>query len=119
MAGFNLAVLVDDQGLCLQYDGTLRVSPLGAGRHVLSTDRDLDDPSMPEKQIFDRLPPDLVLPSEKDLLPLLASHEGERPICKHGEKFGTVSSTLYVAGGRLLHAEGPPCRTPYRPVHRP
>ena len=43
-------------------------------------------------------------------------HEGERPLCKHGEGFGTVSSTILVDRGdgfRMLFADGPPCRTDF------
>src|SRR6185503_8477278 len=53
-AGFNLVAVVDGQGLCLHYDGTLRRAPFGPGVHVVSSDRDLNDPEMPEKKIVDR-----------------------------------------------------------------
>jgi uncharacterized protein with NRDE domain len=47
-------------------------------------------------------------------------HRGNRAICVHtSEQYGTVSSSLLAIGGewsknRYLHAEGPPCLTPYR-----
>jgi hypothetical protein len=47
-------------------------------------------------------------------------HRGNRAICVHAsEEYGTVSSSLLAIGGvwstsRYLHAEGPPCLTPYR-----
>ena len=113
IAGFNLVAVVDGQGLCLHYDGALRRAPFGAGVHVVSSDRDLDDPTMAEKQIVDRLSG---IPDEEALKKFLASHEGDRPVCKHGAAFGTVSSTILIDRGddfRMLHADGPPCRTPF------
>jgi uncharacterized protein with NRDE domain len=47
-------------------------------------------------------------------------HRGNRAICVHTtEQYGTVSSSLLAIGrewstSRYLHAEGPPCLTPYR-----
>jgi uncharacterized protein with NRDE domain len=47
-------------------------------------------------------------------------HRGNRALCVHtSENYGTVSSTLLGIGrqflsSRYLHAEGAPCRTPYR-----
>ena len=49
-------------------------------------------------------------------------HRGNRAICVHAsEQYGTVSSSLLAIGrefstSRYLHAEGPPCGTPYRDV---
>jgi Transport and Golgi organisation 2 len=46
-------------------------------------------------------------------------HRGNRAICVHtSEQYGTVSSSLLAIGvewstSRYLHAEGPPCLTPY------
>ena len=114
VAGFNLVAVIDGEGLAVHYDGVFRPVRFGPGTHVISSDRDLDDPEMPEKQLFDsRFGPGR--PEEAEIFKYLASHEGERPVCKHNERFGTVSSTLYVEGTppRLLHAPGPPCRTPY------
>ncbi len=118
VAGFNLVAAAEGEALCLHYDGALREAPLGPGAHVLSTDRDLDDPAMPEKRVFDRLAGALPAePSPETLAPFLSSHEDPRPVCKHGEAFGTVSSAIYAAGAggvRLWHADGPPCTTPFR-----
>ena len=110
VAGFNLVAVADGEGVALHWDGTLRAARFGAGAHVISSDRDLDDPSMPEKQLFDRMGPH---PDEGAIRAYLASHEGDRPVCKHGDRFGTVSSAIYVAGRKLLFAPGPPCRTPF------
>ncbi|HZE98834.1 MAG TPA: NRDE family protein [Planctomycetota bacterium] len=117
VAGFNLVTIVEGQGLCLHFDGTLRRAPFGAGVHVVSSDRDLDDPAMPEKRCLDAFVADHPgVPDEAALKSFLASHEGERPICKHGDGYGTVSSTILIDDGqkaRMLYAAGPPCRTPY------
>jgi len=117
VAGFNLVAVVDGEGLCLHYDGTLRRAPFGAGIHVISSDRDLDDPAMPEKQTLDRfIAARPGLPDVDSLRSFLSSHEGDRPVCKHGDGYGTVSSTILVddsGGPRLLHADGPPCRTEF------
>jgi len=113
IAGFNLVAVVDGQGLCLHYDGTLRRAPFGAGVHVVSSDRDLDDPSMSELRAALQI---AGVPDEAALKKFLAGHDGDRPVCKHGDAFGTVSSTIVVDRGdgfRLLHADGPPCRTPF------
>jgi len=57
---------------------------------------------------------------------ILAQHHKDDPAlgpCVHGQAAGTVSSTLIAVGSagmvKYLHAAGPPCRTPYRPVHIP
>ena len=118
VAGFNLVAVIGHEGLCLHWDGALRAVRLGPGPHVLSSNRDVDDPDLPEKRVFDRAMAGAgPLPAVADLQSFLASHEDHRPVCKHGDALGTVSSTIYV--GRetsplLLHAEGPPCRTAFR-----
>jgi hypothetical protein len=122
VAGFNLAAVVDGEGLCLHFDGELRPVPMGPGLHVVSTDRDLDDPTMPERRVVEAWAADAGRPpSEAELTRLLATHDGDRPICKHGDRFGTVSSTIYIESSppRLLHAEGPPCRTPFLEAQPP
>lgn len=120
MAGFNLVAVVQGQGLCLHFDGALRRHPFGAGLHVVSSDRDFDDPALPEKRQVDRMAAGIDGPPQDEALQaLLSSHEGDRPVCKHGDGFGTVSSTILVDRGdgfRLLYADGPPCRTPFVPL---
>jgi len=115
VAGFNLVAVLDGAALALTWDGRLRAAELGPGAHVVSSDRDVDDPRLDERSEFERF-----LASgeaEPERLPaFLASHAGARPVCKHGERFGTVSSTIYEeAGGRrrMWHAQGPPCGTPF------
>jgi uncharacterized protein with NRDE domain len=47
----------------------------------------------------------------------LADHGGADPVCRHGERYGTVSSVVLTLGsaglGRYDFAAGPPCRTPF------
>jgi uncharacterized protein with NRDE domain len=118
LAGFNLVAVNHEAGICLHWDGTLRPARFGAGLHVVSNNRDLDDPAMPEKKIVDVFGAALVrLPDEAALQELLRTHDGERPICKHEERYGTVSSTIYVDGQdgpRLLYADGAPCQGLFR-----
>ncbi|HEV3026779.1 MAG TPA: NRDE family protein [Planctomycetota bacterium] len=120
VAGFNLVAIVHGQGLCLEHDGALRRAPFGSGVHVVSSDRDLDDPAMPEKQCLDRfVAAHPGVPDADALRSFLSSHEGERPVCKHGDGYGTVSSTILIDDGkstRMLYAAGPPCLTPFREV---
>ncbi len=122
VGGMNLVAVAGGQGVCLHWDGTLRTARLGKGPHVVSSDWDADDARLPEREPFSRRfegasgPPDV--PS---LVAFLSSHDGQRPVCKHGPVFGTVSSTIYLSGRApsLLHAEGPPCSTRFRPVPLP
>jgi len=114
IAGFNLVAVAGTAGVCIHWDGALRPARFGPGRHIVTTDRDLDDPHMDERRPFDRV--EHRPPSLEELKELLRSHEGERPVCKHGERFGTVSSAIYVRSPReklLLYAAGPPCTTPF------
>jgi hypothetical protein len=115
VAGFNLVAVAEGTGVALHWDGALRPVRFGAGAHVVSSDRDLDDASMPEKQIFDRTFR-AESPRDESIRRFLASHEGGRPVCKHGDRFGTVSSAIYVAGRSFHFAPGPPCLTPYTEV---
>ena len=59
----------------------------------------------------------------RSLQELLADHEGADPLCRHGEGYGTVCSTILTlrAGtvARYLFAPGPPCTTPFAPVRVP
>jgi uncharacterized protein with NRDE domain len=118
LAGFNLVAVRAGAGTCFHWDGRLRPVRFGAGLHVVSNNRDLDDPAMPEKKIVDAFSGAHVGPPAEATLPtLLQTHDGERPICKHEERYGTVSSTIYVArrdGPRLLYADGAPCQRPFR-----
>jgi uncharacterized protein with NRDE domain len=115
VAGFNLVAVLGGEGISFHWNGTLGVTGFGPGLHVISNDRDLDEDGMPEKKTLEAFAASLArLPDETALASFLRSHEGERPICKHGETYGTVSSTIYVSrrgAPTLLYAAGPPCRT--------
>jgi uncharacterized protein with NRDE domain len=54
---------------------------------------------------------------------LLADHEGPDPLCRHGERYGTVCSSIIVlengAVSSYLFAPGPPCTTPFGDVAVP
>lgn len=114
VAGFNLVAVLGGAGVCLHWDGSLRPARFGPGLHVVSNNRDLDDDAMPERKAVEVFDAGLGgFPDEAALAELLRSHDGERPICKHEERYGTVSSTIYVArrdAPRLLYADGAPCR---------
>jgi uncharacterized protein with NRDE domain len=59
----------------------------------------------------------------RSLQELLAEHEGTDPLCRHGEGYGTVCSTILLLRGgavsRYLFAPGPPCTTPFAHVRVP
>ncbi|MBZ5588183.1 MAG: NRDE family protein [Acidobacteriia bacterium] len=54
---------------------------------------------------------------------LLADHDGVDPLCRHGERYGTVCSTVLTLSGRkvasYLFAPGRPCSTPFQTVVLP
>jgi uncharacterized protein with NRDE domain len=60
---------------------------------------------------------------ERSLQELLADHEGADPLCRHGDGYGTVCSTILTlrAGtvARYLFAPGPPCTTPFSSLRVP
>lgn len=120
LAGFNLVAVAGGAGVSLHYDGALRRADVGPGAHVISTNCDLNDPDMPEKAQFDAfVAAHAGVPDEPALRSLLASHQGARPICKHGDTYGTVSSTMLRMGDgatRMSYAPGPPCVTEFSRV---
>ncbi|MCZ6779139.1 MAG: NRDE family protein [Acidobacteriota bacterium] len=104
------------------FDTTMRVEPLPEGVHVL-TNAAPGDPEEPRRAEVLRLlgvegPPEGK--SVEDLQRILSRHAPvpERSVCLHRPVFGTRSASLIGIGGKraplYLHAEGPPCRTPFR-----
>jgi len=108
------------------------VTVLEPGVHVLS-EQDVDDPNDPKTQAI-LAAAEAVTPAFGDVEGLVAgwreilqTHEAAyagSPACIHAEQYGTVSSATVVVGSdaggvpyvKYEHAEGPPCRNPYRPV---
>jgi hypothetical protein len=103
-------------------DGEPIAHRLDPGWHVI-THADLDDEGEPRtRALRERLRG--AAPGDADealgfLRDLLRDHGGANhpPVCLHGDRFPTVSSTLIALGGDLApryeHAGGPPCVTPY------
>jgi uncharacterized protein with NRDE domain len=54
---------------------------------------------------------------------LLADHDGEDPLCRHGRGYGTVCATVVrvrTGGvGPYTFAAGPPCTAPFRSIELP
>ena len=104
------------------FDTTMRVDPLPEGVHVL-TNAAPGDPEEPRRAEVLRLL-GVEGPAEEksveDLQLILSRHAPvpERSVCLHRPMFGTRSASLIGMGGKraplYLHAEGPPCRTPFR-----
>lgn len=125
-AGFNLVAMLGGRGICLQFDGQIRPVRIDGGTHVLSSHRDMDDPRMPERRViaariagWDRL--DTLVERLKGALTDHEETDGWA-VCKHGNGYGTVSSTLLVlpsgglAGVRYWYSAGPSCRNPLREI---
>lgn len=103
----------------------IREIQLATGLHVLTERSQVEgaEPNQREKLITSRMKVHLEsgIPSEQDLAGLLSIH-AEDPFdgtCVHAKtyNYGTRSSSLiwlYKDSVRFLHAEGPPCETPYR-----
>lgn len=98
---------------------------LATGLHVLTERSQAEggEPDPREKLITSRMQAHLEsgAPSERDLAGLLSLHAGDPfdGTCVHAPAYdyGTRSSSLifsYQDSVRFLHAEGPPCSTPYR-----
>jgi hypothetical protein len=121
-AGCNLLCVDADRAVVIQAGDWLRVRPLPSGLHVLAN-ADVNDEG--DRRVGHAL---WSLNREKyatggdclAALRRLCSEPGpaDAPMCFRGEDRGTVSSTLIAlrlppARATLLHAQGPPDRTPY------
>ncbi|NQT18966.1 MAG: NRDE family protein [Planctomycetes bacterium] len=130
--GFNLFCAGPDEGFIAHYDGELEITPLESGVYVIGN-RDLNDMTCWKvartHALLERMdgtePEGLVA----GLKTMLADHarpgpadnwagNDDEPICVHGEKNGTLSSTIMLVGRGeestiYLHSQGSPCTTRY------
>jgi uncharacterized protein with NRDE domain len=121
-AGANFLCADAGRAVVIQAGDRLLVQPLPAGIHVLSN-RDVNDPSDARLQYaldwLSRRPYDSAADCVRALRNLCAQHEPENPpICFRTKDRGTVSSSIIALRhlfreSTYLHAQGPPCRTPY------
>jgi len=116
-APFNLFVAEAGAVRVAAYDGeSLRWRALGPGWHGL-THGEPDDPADPRvARALGEVAG--VAPTLDVVARVLCANEGEGAACRHGERYGTVSSTLVsgdLSTGTFVwrYAPGPPCRTPY------
>jgi hypothetical protein len=124
-APFNLFVAEAGAVRMAAYDGErLCWSPLGAGWHALTHGEPDDRKDARVALALDRLAS--AEPGFELLARVLTQNDGEGAACRHGERYGTVSSTLVRADlvrgvFAWRYAPGPPCRTPYEEtvVRRP
>lgn len=122
-AGANILCADAGQAIVFHAGDRLRSQVLPPGIHVL-TNGDIDDPNDPRlKYALDwlsRRPYDSAADCVRVLRELCVQHEPEHPpICFRHEERGTVSSSIIalrreLADSTYLHAQGPPCQTPYR-----
>jgi uncharacterized protein with NRDE domain len=121
-AGANFLCADAGRAVAIEAGERLRIWPLPSGIHVL-TNGDVDDPNDSRvKYALDwlhRRPYDAAADCVQALRDLCAQREPDHPpICFRHSKRGTVSSSIIVlrrslAESTYLHAQGPPCETPY------
>jgi uncharacterized protein with NRDE domain len=119
-AGCNFLVADHLTAQVIHHGDWLRINPLPAGVHVLTT-ADLNNSV--DRRIacaLDFLTRNNWQTSGEclDALKVLCARRDDPAICIHGEQGGTVSSSLValrrpLARSMLWHAQGPPDRTPY------
>lgn len=130
--GFNLFCADPDEGFIAHYDGELDITPLESGVYVIGN-RDLNDMTCWKVARtrallakMDVTGPEALIAGLKTILADHASAapdddwagNDDEPICVHGEKSGTLSSTIMLVGRGgespiYLHAQGTPCATEY------
>lgn len=121
-AGANLLCADASRAVVIHAGDWLRTQPLPPGIHVLSN-RDVNDPTDARVQYalewLNRRPYDSAADCVLALRELCAQHEPDNPpMCFRAGERGTVSSSLValrrsLSDSTYLHAQGPPCRTPY------
>jgi uncharacterized protein with NRDE domain len=117
-AGCNF-LCADKDGLYVIHGGDwLRVLPLPPGRHVMTNGNvnNAADPRIAQALGYLAERP---LSASGECVSALSALCAQPGICIHGEKGGTVSSSLLVvrpklAEGGYWHAQGPPDRHPYQ-----
>jgi len=132
--GFNLLAVDRTSALLVEYDGIQRVRNLDPGVHVIvnvGADGNYEIPARREdagieqaenaSRLREALTPE---PGETGTEWLdrasAAISDHEYGVCLHRDGFGTRSSSLLFLGDddvSYQYADGPPCRTPYEPVH--
>jgi hypothetical protein len=121
-AGANVLCADASRAVVIQAGDWLRIRPLPPGIHVL-TNRDINDPSDPRLVYaldwLNRRPYGTATDCLRGLQELCVQHPPhDPPMCFREDERGTVSSSLVALRGTLtdslyLHAQGPPCQTPY------
>jgi uncharacterized protein with NRDE domain len=130
--GFNLVLADENAAVLLEWDGQLAVRNFEPGVHVVvnvGADGDYRipgfRPEVGEQQAnnADRVREALQVEPGEDASTWLdraadVISDHDYGVCIHGDGFGTRSSSLISLGAETTYryAEGPPCRTDYRPV---
>jgi hypothetical protein len=112
---FNMLIADERDAFILCGGDAVATRALGPGTHVLTNEHELG-----ELDLGDLAPP-TGLPSVLEMLATTCRDHGSHgyAVCKHGERYGTVSSMLIARGADSSHpdhvayAEGLPCQTPY------
>ncbi|HTU88569.1 MAG TPA: NRDE family protein [Gemmataceae bacterium] len=121
-AGANFLCADASRAVVIEAGDCLRIRPLPPGIHALANGdiNDLTDPRL--KYALDwlkRRPYDSAADCLNALRELCAQHEPDHPpLCFRHSDRGTVSSSIVALRRSLrestyLHAQGPPCQTPY------
>ena len=126
-AGCNLVCADADNLVVLHAGDWLRVRPMPAGLHVLTAHdvNDSGDCRIAHARSWLMQRPCFTARDCIEALKQLCAQPGNGgpPICLHGERGGTVSSSILalppqLARGRYWHAQGPPDRTSYENYSR-
>lgn len=121
-AGCNILCVDADRAIAIQAGDWLRVRPLPSGLHVLANGDVNDEGDRRVGHAIWSLNREKYTTGDDCLAALkrLCSEAGppDAPMCFRGPTGGTVSSTLIALRpapprGTMLHAQGPPDRTPY------
>jgi uncharacterized protein with NRDE domain len=121
-AGANFLCADASRAVVIHAGDWLRIRPLPPGVHVLANS-DINDPNDPRVRYaldwLNERPYAAARDCLKALAELCAQHApDDPPMCFREAERGTVSSSIVALRGALtdstyLHAQGPPCRTPY------